>query len=538
MRPCESAVVCTPKVRWSCAGRRQPNDRSAHPERSPRTAARPWLGVVALGLTSIGVLAARADWPLYRGPTGNGVSTERIRTDWNANPPKLLWRAPLTNGLSSVSVSGGRVFTQVRVGSTSAGTEYCVALDARTGAFLWTAPVGLADYPGGGVGLDDGPRSTPVVKDDRVYVLGSYLNLHCLEAATGKSIWAKDLRAEFGGDVIGWQNAASPLIEGDRLFLNVNAPPNRLVALRLADGGLIWRKVNAQMTHATPVAATIQGERQIVFMAQEGAVGVDPATGQERWRYPFPYNTSTGASPTIEGDLVFCSAAYSKGSGAARITRSGGSWTATPLWGPRSSRMIHWSTPVVVNGYVYGLFELGSIPLRCLDAQTGEDRWSVGGFGRGATLLVSGKILVVTEAGEAVLVEPDPAQYRELARFQALDSRVWNSPAISDGVLFVRGTTEMAAFDLAAPPPPPLRLVATLDRATGRVIFEVANVDGQPIEASRVAGISLRHSNVVSVPVSDWTPAGVTLTLQSGTLRGEFEPPAGEAAMFFAVNEN
>lgn len=538
MRLWESAAVVTPKVRWSCAGWHPPNHRSAQPKRSPRTAARSWLGAAALGLSSLGVLAGHADWPLYRGPTGNGVSTERIRTDWNANPPKLLWRAPLTNGLSSVSVSGGRVFTQVRVGSTSAGTEYCVALDARTGAFLWTAPVGLADYPGGGVGPDDGPRSTPVVKGNRVYVLGSYLNLHCLDAATGQPVWAKDLRAAFGGDVIGWQNAASPLIEGDRLFLNVNAPPNRLVALNLADGGLIWRKVNVQMTHATPVAATILGERQIVFMAQEGAVGVDPATGQERWRYPFPYNTSTGASPTIEGDLVFCAAAYSKGSGAARITRSGDAWTATPLWGPRSSRMIHWSTPVVVNGYVYGLFELGSIPLRCLDAQTGEDKWSVSGFGRGATLLVSGKLLIVTEAGEVVLVEPDPAQYRELARFQALDSRVWNSPAISDGVLYVRGTTELAAFDLAAPPPPPLRLVATLDRATGRVIFEVANVDGQPIEDSRVAGITLRRSNAVSVPVSDWTTAGMVLIFQSGTLRGEFEPPAGESAWFFAVNED
>jgi outer membrane protein assembly factor BamB len=215
---------------------------------------------------------------MYRGPEGTGVSSERIRTDWNTNPPRLHWRTPMTNGLSSVSVGGGRVFTQVRRG----GAEYCVALDAATGRFLWTASVGLASYPDGGVGGDDGPRSTPAVRADRVYVLGSYLNLRCLDAATGTNVWSKDLRAEFGGQVIPWQNAASPLLEGDLLLVNCSSTSGALLALRPGDGGVIWRLHNERMTHATPLPATIQDERQVVFLTQSGLVGLGwPTAGND-----------------------------------------------------------------------------------------------------------------------------------------------------------------------------------------------------------------------------------------------------------------
>lgn len=480
---------------------------------------------------------------MYRGPSGNGVSTERIRTDWNVNPPQLLWRTQLTNGLSSLSVSGGRVFTQVRTGSTTAGAEYCVALDARTGEFLWTAPVGQAkyDYPNNAIAVRDGPRSTPAVAGDRVYVLGSYLNLVCLNATNGQTVWAKDLRAQFGGSVISWQNAASPLIEGDLLLVNCNASPNRLLALRLSNGSVAWRKLDYAMTHATPVPATIHGVRQVIFMTQFGLVSVNPLTGDELWRSAFPYSTSTAASPAVDDDMVYCAAAYSVGSVAVQVTQSGSTLAASALWARRPSRMIHWSTPVVTGGYVYGLYgqdQEGTAPMRCLDLRTGQDRWSQTDFGMGSTLLVDGNILALTDYGDVVLVQPNPAQYRELGRFTAVTGNCWNSPALSDGTLYIRSAAELAAFDVSLPPPPPLRLAATLDQVAGKVIFEVANTDGEPIADSRVAGISLRNSNNVSAPFNDWAPAGVALTLQSGKLRGELELPAGESAVFFAVREN
>ncbi len=480
---------------------------------------------------------------MYRGPSGNGVSTERIRTDWNVNPPQLLWRTQLTNGLSSLSVRGGRVFTQVRTGSTTSGAEYCVALDAQSGALLWTAPVGQADYdyPNNAIAVRDGPRSTPAVAGDRVYVLSSYLNLVCLNATNGQTVWAKDLRAQFGGSVISWQNAASPLIEGDLLLVNCNASPNRLLALRLSDGSVAWRKLDYAMTHATPVPATIHGVRQVIFMTQFGLVAVNPRTGDEFWRSAFPYNTSTAASPAVDGDIVYCAAAYSVGSVAVQVTQSGATLAASALWARRPSRMIHWSTPVVVNGYVYGLYgqdQEGTAPMRCLDLRTGQDRWSQPDFGMGSTLLVDGNILALTDYGDVVLVQPNSAEYRELGRFTAVTGNCWNSPAVSDGTLYIRSAAEVAAFDVAVPRPPPLRLTATLDRLAGKVVFEVANADGTPIDPSRMSGISLRNSADATQPLSGWSPVGGTWVPAGGVLRCELELDAGAKAWFFAVRED
>ncbi len=483
--------------------------------------------------------SAAADWPLYRGPTGDGISTERIRTNWTAEPPRLLWRTPLTNGLSSVTVSGGRVFTQVRTGSMSDGTEHCLALDAATGQILWTRAVDTARYPDGGVGGDDGPRSTPVVRDGRVYVLGSYLQLHCLDAATGEPVWSRDLRTEFGGNVIPWQNAASPLIEGDLVLVNLNAGAQRLAAFRLSDGRLVWRRHNDAMTHATPLAATIAGVRQVIFLTQGGLVAVNPADGALLWRFaPLPYSTSIAANPVVESNVVFYSGAYNMGSAAARILASGGGLSPQQLMGRRSSRMIHWSTPVVVGGHVYGLFGQTSGQLRCLDlANNGEYTWQGPQFGTGATLLVDGKILVAAEDGQIVLVEPDPAQYREITRFRATNGRIWNSPALSDGVLYVRATTELAAFHVAPPLPPPLRLSARWDPATARLVFTAAHPDGQPVDAARASRLSLRASPDLARPRAAWAPVPVTWTPVGSGLQAELTLAPDLPAQFYCVAE-
>ena len=177
------------------------------------TGLRPFGWLLAASLVAARIWAV--DWPQYRGPTHDGVSTEAIRTDWAANPPKLVWKIPLPYALSSVSISGGQVFTQARRRLGGEEQEFCVGLDSQTGRELWATPLGLADYPHGGVGEDDGPRSTPAVDGDRVFVLTSYLRLACLNANTGQEIWSKDLTTEFGGYVIAWQNAAS--VSGDSL---------------------------------------------------------------------------------------------------------------------------------------------------------------------------------------------------------------------------------------------------------------------------------------------------------------------------------
>ena len=155
------------------------------------------LGCLVAGVGALNLHAA--DWPQYRGPNHDGVSSEKILTTWPAGGPRQLWKTPLTDGFSSLTVGGGRAFTLVTREADGADQEMCVALDANTGKELWAAPLGIAKYDGGGdSGTEensggDGPRSTPSVDGDRVYTMSARLFLKCLEAGQ----WKRGLDEEF-----------------------------------------------------------------------------------------------------------------------------------------------------------------------------------------------------------------------------------------------------------------------------------------------------------------------------------------------------
>ena len=398
-----------------------------------------------------------ADWPQYRGPEQNGTSPERsILKQWPSDGPKELWKTPLTDGFSSFTVAGGKVFTLVQRNIDGASREVCVALDADSGREVWAYPLGLAKYDGGGNsgGPGDGPRSTPSFDDGRVYVLSAYLQLACLDANSGNPLWSKDLTREVGGQLITWQSAASPLIDGDLIFVMGGGPGQALLGLDKRDGKIRWKGENDKMTHATPTPSTILGTRQVIFFTQNGLVSVKPQTGEVLWRFKFPYSTSTAASPIAAGDIVYCSAGYGVGSAAARITKSGAEWSATELWRSTGNKICnHWSTPVHHGGYLYGLFSFKQYktgPLKCVELATGKEMWSEPDFGAGNLILVDGHLLVLGDQGQLVLVEPSPSGYKEVARMKALDGKCWSTPVISNGRIYVRSVKEGVCLDVSA----------------------------------------------------------------------------------------
>lgn len=486
----------------------------------------PWLAALIIPCLTFAVRGG--DWPQYRGLTHDGHSDEVIRTNWAENPPQVLWKVPLDPALSSIAVAGGRAFTQARRRMNGEDREFCVALDADTGRELWASDVGLAYYPNGGVGSDDGPRSTPTIEGDRVYVLSSYLDLHCFNAANGEVIWSKDLRAEFGGNVIPWQNAASPLLVGDLIYLNCNAAPNRLLALRKTDGSVVWRRHNHTMTQSTPVAATLAGTLQVVFFTQTGLVGVDPDSGDELWVYPFSYSTSTAASPVVAGEMVYCSAAYGSGAGVVRITRNGAGFVAEELWRTPGANMNHWATPVHHEGFLYGIYGQSRLRLECLDVRTGERRWEQSGVGYGSVLFVSGHLLVFTAEGDLVLVKPDPTAYVEVARFKAVNGKCWNNAAISNGRIYARSTTEAAAIDVAVPgaPQPRLQLRPALAASSGTFKLVIGAEDGSALDAARAARIEVLTTPDVASDAAAWQKLEAGRALIDGRLEIE-DPTAG-----------
>jgi outer membrane protein assembly factor BamB len=500
------------------------------------------------------------DWPQYRGGNHDGISTDRIVKQWTGAVTNPVWRVALTNALSSLTVSGGRVFTQTRRAISGVSREVCVALNAATGGELWAVPVDDASYPHGGVGFDDGPRTTPVTDGGSVFVLSSYLMLYRLNATNGAIVWVRDLQRLYGGSVIGWQNGASPLIEGGLIFLNLSTGTSTLLALRTSDGqpawqddGLAWRLHEEEMTHATPVPATIHGVRQVIFATQSGLVSVEPASGNLLWKapYPFNYGTCIGVSPVVHDDMVFVSGAqvYNLGSVAFRVSVSNDTWTTTQLWsnvGFASTLASVWMTPVCHDGFLYGQFGVQSFDsvnaqLKCVDLRTGTVKWSVNGFGRGATLLVDGHLLVLTEKGDLVLATVNTNAYAEVARCLAIPfwntgtNKCWNSPAVCDGRIYVRSTSTVACFDFAIPA---LKLDAPQLISTNRLRLTIRTVNGAPVSSTRVAGMEVRASTNFAQPLSQWTSLTNQLVLTGGTVHIEDVDAGAQSQRFFIVNES
>lgn len=418
----------------------------------------------AFGLLPLAVMAAPVatapglDWPSYRGPNGDGITKASAGKAWSSSGPREVWKVEADKGFSSITVSGGVAATLVTRDFEGSATEHCVALNPANGKELWAVPLKLAKYQGGGDSGDgdnkggDGPRSTPTISEGKVYVYGSNLDLYCFDAKTGKQVWAKDVADDYKGKNISWSNATSPLIEGELVIVGGGGKGAAFLAFDKNSGSLKWKEGDDVITHATPVPATIHGERQIIFFMKSGLTALTPK-GKILWQQPYKFNVSTAASPVVFENIVYCSAGYGVGSAAFEVKKSGSKFETTELWRVEGDGMNnHWSTPVAHNGYLYGMFSFkkyGNGPVKCVDIRTGKEMWSKEGFGPGNLILAGDKLVALSDKGELVMIEPKPDSYTELARADVLDGKCWSTPTLSGGFLFARSTKEAACFAVA-----------------------------------------------------------------------------------------
>jgi len=498
--------------------------------------------------------ASAADWPQYRGANHDGASADRITKNWSGFVTNPVWLVPSSdvfNSVCSFAVSGGRAFTQAHRIIDGADKEVCVALSITNGAELWASvPLDDAIYDGG-VGYDDGPRSTPTVENGSVYVLTSYLKLYRLNATNGSVIWQKDLQAIYGGSVIGWQNAASPLLENGFIFVNVSSDEQSLVALQTSNGEPAWRSQDGEyMTHSTPILATIHGVRQVIFATQNGLLALNPLNGNLLWRFPYPffYSTSLGASPVVYDDMVFITGAHAYGMGSvmAQINLTNNTFVPKQLWFTNNPAS-HWMTPVAFQGFLYGEFGIQQFDnspktqLKCIEMRTGSVKWSVDNFGHGGLVLADNNLVVITEVGELVLVQPNTNSYVELGRFLAIPNfngdanKCWNGPAVADGRVYVRSTSFGACFDLSMPPL--LKLDPPSRTPQNKFQLTIRTSDGTPIDSNRFAGIELHASTNLAQSLPNWPKLTNILLLSNGVANVTNIDGSFSRTRFFIISE-
>ena len=394
------------------------------------------------------------DWPQILGPTRNGIYTgPDIVPSFPRTGPPMLWTRDVGAGFAGPTVVGNQLVLFHRVNNR----ETVEAMDAMTGKTIWTF-----DYPTGyrdDFGFDEGPHAPPVIANGRVFTHGADGILHGIDFKTGKMLWSVDTRSTFDAPKGYFGVASSPVVDGDRILVNVGgkkglAAPKPgegagIVAFDAATGKTLWTSTADEASYSAPIVADIAGQHTAVFFTRTGLVALDPASGKVRYQYRWRARMAASvnaATPIISGDRIFLSASYSTGAVLLQVANN----AVTPIWSGDESMSNHYSTSVLKDGFLYGFNgrqEFGQT-LRCVELATGKVMWDVDGFGAG-TLLVAGDTLVIMrESGELALASASPKAFRFNSRAQLMKGIVRAYPALSGGHYFVRNERQLAAFDL------------------------------------------------------------------------------------------
>ena len=398
-----------------------------------------------LGEASGGGSAAAGEWPQWRGPNRDDISTETgLLKKWPASGPKRAWVSEEAGlGYSGFAVSGGKIYT---MGLFDA-EEKVVCLDAATGKKVWDSFVGAIYKNKWG----DGPRCTPTVAGGKVYAIGGNGDLVCLDAATGKQDWTKSLVKDLGGKVQGWGYTESPLVEGDLVIVTPGGDKGAIAALSTKTGKVEWQTKditeNAQYSSIIPI--THNGQRQFVQLLMNTILGVSPK-GEVLWKTDFPGKVAVIPTPIYSDGQVYVTAGYGVGCKAVKL----GVGSAEEIYSNKNLENHHGGV-ILVDGLIYGHSNNGS--WTCQDFKTGEVVWQDKGVGKGAVAYADGMLYCQSENdGTIALVEASKKGWNMVSSFKleaqtsqrAKDGRIWTHPVVVGGKLYLRDQEFISCYDV------------------------------------------------------------------------------------------
>ena len=406
--------------------------------------------------------SAGTDWPQFRGLQQNGVSPEKgLLRSWPEGGPKVVWKKPVGAGFSSFTAVGDALYTMAAEGES----EMAYRLRASDGEVVWRAPVGPV-FP---EVFGDGPRSTPLVEKDVVYMLSATGRLHAFATKDGRRHWELDLVKDLGSAIPDRGFASSPLIDGDLLLLQAGGTEAKaVVALDKKTGKVRWSALQGGPGYPTPLAVTIDGVRQYVFVRTfEGDIVSILPDGKVHWQYA--WKGGAIASPLfLPPNRIFASATDDIGAVLLEIGKADSQGdkkvTVREVWNNRLMRN-HFSSSVLYEGHIYGF---DNATLKCLVAETGEQKWVQRGYGKGSLIAADGLLYILSDQGQLILAEATPAGFHEKGKVQVLQGRTWTAPVLSHGRLYLRNDKEMIALDVRTPAAPPAATLGTSERKDAR----------------------------------------------------------------------
>lgn len=442
------------------------------------------------------------DWPQFLGPHGTGVSDETdVLETWPKGGPKILWEQRVGTGYSAPSVLGDKLVLHHRIDDE----EIIDCRNALSGESIWTYkyPTSFSDP----YGYNNGPRCTPLLTRDRCYTFGAEGMLTCVDPATGEKLWQRDTKKDFSLPEWFFGIGCTPILEGNVLIALVGGQPNSgVIGFDAKTGETLWESVGQKtwdgaltdlgdnekyewtgteqiVSYSSPIATTIHGERHVLCLLRHGLVSLNPKDGSERFKYWFrsrAHESVNAARPLVIGNQIFLTAAYNVGSVLLEVNPD--NQGVKEVWRNPRNMLAHWSTPIHVDGYIYGFSgrheQEGEF--RCINLKTGDVEWSTTGFegdvsdltqdpmtgeikdkktgdvvpwpyfGRGSKIQIGDRFLILGERGTLALTKINPKKYEELGRtsYKQIHNPAWTAPVLSRGLVYLRCEDAMICLDV------------------------------------------------------------------------------------------
>jgi len=394
-------------------------------------------------------------WPQFGGPFRNFTAPSKgLANAWPKEGPRKVWSRPLGEGYSGIAVDGGKLYTMYRLSASQAGTKFAreviAALDAQTGKTLWEDPYDAPFEPGMQMENGPGPHVTPLVVGNQVYTVGITGKFYCLDKNTGKTLWYHDLIKEYQSPMRGRGYSCSPVAYKQTVILPVGGAGQAVVAFNQKDGSVAWKKHDLTSSPSSPLIINVDGQDQLVAFLGDVIAGLDPNNGALLWSHPHKTDWGLNISLPVwsEGNLLFCTSAYSGGSRLLQLSQQAGKTAVKQLWFTNRMR-IHIGNAVRVGGYIYGSSgDFGPAFFSAVDIKTGQIAWQNRGLAKASFVYADGKFFLVDEDGNVALATVSPSGLEIHSKVPLLSHIAWTAPSLVGNTLYVRDRKNLMALDV------------------------------------------------------------------------------------------
>ena len=392
---------------------------------------------------------ASAQWSQWGGPHRDFTcDSTGLAEKWPADGPRQIWKSEVGPGHSAIVTDGQTLYTMCRRGEQDAVLAY----NAATGEKLWETQYPAPPKDDMLLEFGPGPHSTPLLVGKRLFTVGGLVHFHALDTQTGKILWSHELMQELGASHVQRGYGASPIAYNDTVILNVGGAEVGVAAFKQDTGELVWKSERFRGGYSSPIIVQINGEDHLIGALGADRIGLDPATGQTRWRVAVDVQMAgIMSSPLfVPPDRVFFSEAYGGGSQLFKISFQDGQYAAEQLWHTPKMKVMH-GNAIRIGDYVYGSSgDFGPAFLMALQLETGKVAWRERGFAKATLLYADGKLIILDEEGNLALATATPEKLEVHSRAKVLEEKSWTVPTLVGTRLYLRDDHNILALDLGA----------------------------------------------------------------------------------------